>query len=88
MKKFFKIFGILFILLIAGLVAWTFTNMKDRHPGYKADLKITGSTPAPLSAGFAAVPITPEVPDRWTDANNDFKYKPKDGDTFSDGNGN
>jgi len=88
MKKFLKIFGILFILLLAGIVAWTFTNLQDRHPGYTADLKITGSVTAPLSAGFAAVTITPEVPDRWIDANNDHKYKPKDGDTFTDGNGN
>ena len=88
MKKFLKIFGILFILLLAGIVAWTFTNLQDRHPGYTADLKITGSAIAPLSAGFAAVTITPEVPDRWIDANNDHKYKPKDGDTFTDGNGN
>jgi len=88
MKKFLKIFGILFILLLAGIVAWTFTNLQDRHPGYTADLKITGSAIAPLSAGFAAVTITTEVSDRWTDANNDHKYKPKDGDTFTDGNGN
>ena len=88
MKKLFKIVGILFLLLIAGLVTWMFTNMTDRHSGYNADLKIIGETPSELRAGFAAVPITPEVPDRWTDANNDFKYKPKDGDTFTDGNGN
>lgn len=63
-------------------------NLKDRHPGYTADLKIINERPAALLAGFAAVPITPEVPDRWTDHNGDAKYRPKDGDTFTDGNGN
>jgi hypothetical protein len=88
MKKFFKILGIVFLLLIAGLVTWMFTNMSDRHSGYTADMKIISETPGNISAGFAAVPITPEVPDRWVDANNDAKYNSKDGDTFTDGNGN
>ena len=88
MKKFFKILGILLILLFAGIIAWTFTNLKDRHPGYNVDMKITGTAPAALSAGFAAVTITPEVPDRWTDKNGDAKYNSKDGDTYTDVNGN
>ena len=62
--------------------------MKDRNPGYKADVKITSSTPGLLSAGFAAVPITPEVPDRWIDKNNNAEYEPDKGETFTDGNGN
>ncbi|HSO85914.1 MAG TPA: neutral/alkaline non-lysosomal ceramidase N-terminal domain-containing protein [Draconibacterium sp.] len=88
MKKFFKIFGILLILLFAGIIAWMFTNMTDRHSGYKADMKIISTTPDILNAGFAAVTITPEVPDRWVDADGDAEYNPKDGDTFTDGNGN
>lgn len=88
MKKASKIAGFMVVLLIAAVVAWMFMNMTDRHQGYRADMKITGGVPSELRAGFAAVPITPEVPDRWTDVNNDNKYKPKDGDTFTDGNGN
>jgi hypothetical protein len=88
MKKFFKIFGILVLVLIVGLLFWIKSNLKDRNPGYKADMKIISEKPGQLSAGFAAFPITPEVPDRWTDANDDCKYNPKDGDTFTDGNGN
>ena len=38
--------------------------------------------------GFAARSITPDVPDSWTDVNNDAKYIPEDGDTYEDGNGN
>lgn len=63
-------------------------NMRDRHPGYSADLKITGNSRATLKAGFAAITITPEVPDRWVDSNTDYEYNPGDGDTFTDGNGN
>ena len=88
MKKFFKIFGIVLILVFAGIIAWMFTNMTDRHSGYKADMKIISTTPDILNAGFAAVTITPEVPDRWVDADGDAEYNPKDGDTFTDGNGN
>ena len=70
MKKFLKIFGILVLLIFAALIAWFFTNMKDRHPGYNANLNIVNKTSLDLSAGFAAVAITPEVPDRWVDNNN------------------
>ncbi|MFV0591561.1 MAG: hypothetical protein ACK5M7_09265 [Draconibacterium sp.] len=88
MKKVLKRIGIVLAVLFVVLTVWMLTNMKDRHPGYSADLKITGTPPAGLKAGFAAVPITPEVLDRWVDKNDDAKYKPKDGDTFIDGNGN
>ncbi|MCK3682839.1 hypothetical protein [Maribellus sp. YY47] len=88
MKKVVKRIGVVLAVLFVGLMVWMLTNMKDRHPGYSADLKVTGTSPAGLKAGFAAVPITPEVPDRWVDKNDDAKYKPKDGDTFIDGNGN
>ncbi len=76
------------IVVIGGLTIWMFSNMKDRHPDYKADLKITGNAPGKLMAGFAAVTITPEVPDRWEDKDGNAKYEPKKGDTFTDGNGN
>jgi hypothetical protein len=88
MKKLLKITGIVLILLFVAVVSWTFTNMKDRHSGYEADLKITGNQAALLKAGFAAVAFTPDVPDRWEDKDNNHKYEPKKGDTFTDGNGN
>ena len=88
MKKFFKIAGLVFLIIIAGISFRGFSNMKDRHRGYSADMKILNSPEAALKAGFAAVAITPEVPDRWVDVNGDSKYKPRDGDYFIDGNGN
>lgn len=88
MKKIIKGIGIVIFVLILGLLFWFYSNLKDHHPGYNADLKIVGGKPSGLRAGFAAFPITPEVSDRWTDKNGDADYKPKDGDTFTDGNGN
>ncbi|MBN1109077.1 MAG: hypothetical protein JXR66_00435 [Bacteroidales bacterium] len=88
MKKFLTGAGLLLLIIIAGILFTGIINLKDRHPGYKADMKIISRHSSPLKAGFAAMPITPEVTDRWTDANNDARYRPKDGDTFTDGNGN
>ena len=88
MKTFFKISGLIILLLILVIVLWIRPNLKDRNPGYMADMKILSEKPSVLSAGFAALPITPEVPDRWTDQNGDARYNPKDGDTYTDGNGN
>jgi len=88
MKTFFKILGLVLLVLIIGLLFWFHTNLKDRHPGYKADLTILNAKPNPLNVGFAAFPITPEVPDKWIDKNKDAEYHSEDGDTFIDGNEN
>lgn len=88
MRTFFKIAGIFLIAVIIGLFLWFHSNLKDRHPGYKADLKIISRKSGALNAGFAAVPITPEVPDRWIDKDKNAEYNPKKGDTFTDENGN
>ena len=88
MKKVFKTIGLILLVAIVGLAIWMYSNLRDRNPDYKADLKIMGNNPSSMNAGFAAMKITPEIPDRWTDVNHDSKYRTKDGDTFEDGNGN
>jgi hypothetical protein len=88
MKIILKLFVVLLMLFIGYFLIRSYSNMKDVHYGYSADLNIDNPTAAPLRAGFAAVAITPKVPDRWEDKNGDAKYNPKDGDTFTDGNGN
>jgi hypothetical protein len=88
MKKFVKITGLVLLFVVGGLIIWVHSNLKDRNPGYKADLKIFNQNNTGLNAGFAALPITPEVPDRWIDKDGNAKYNPKNGDTFTDGNGN
>ncbi|GAB3314067.1 hypothetical protein GCM10027299_01760 [Larkinella ripae] len=74
------------LLLGAG---YGYYNSRDRHPGYSLNLTIKApATPQPLKVGFAALKITPYLPDRWTDKNRDAAYKPADGDTYTDGNQN
>uniref|UniRef100_UPI00321794C0 hypothetical protein n=1 Tax=uncultured Draconibacterium sp. TaxID=1573823 RepID=UPI00321794C0 len=88
MRKILKAIGIVFVVGVIALFFWMYSNLKDRHPDYLADLSVKNELPSELKAGFAAVAITPEVPDKWEDKNNDAKYKTKDGDSFTDGNGN
>jgi len=72
-------------LLLAGL-GFVAHAVRDRHPGYALDLALEAGPPGPLEAGFAALPITPEVPDRWTDLDGDG-HRSAD-EPFEDGNGN
>ncbi len=88
MKKFLNVLGKLLLVAIIVLIISIYSNLKDRNRHYRADIKIISNEELPLHAGFAAVKITPDVPDRWTDADNDATYNPKKGDTFSDLNGN
>jgi len=60
---------------------------RDRHPGTVLNLHLESAV-GDLSAGFAAVDMTPPVPDTWTDADGNARYEPGKGDTFTDGNGN
>jgi hypothetical protein len=88
MKTFFRILLLILAGALLGLAIWCNHNMKDRHPGYKPDLIVKGSSRNILKAGFAAKKITPEVPDKWTDKNGNAEYEPGKGDSFTDGNGN
>ena len=74
-------------VLIAGVV-FISNNLRNRHPGYSVDLSIQNSPENDLMVGFAAIPITPDIPDQWDDVNGDAQYNPGDGDTYTDGNGN
>ncbi len=76
--------GILLLVIVFG-----FSNVRDRHPGYKVDLNIKGAdVPGTLKIGFAAVAFTPEVVDTWTDSDNNFRFSEKDGDSYQDNNNN
>jgi len=81
---------ILVFLLILGIgtAAYMLYRFWDRHMGYSVDLNIQNERNVPLQVGFSAVPITPVGYDSWTDANGDARYRPEDGDTFIDENGN
>jgi hypothetical protein len=80
---------LVFVFVLAAItLSYVYFQLRDRHPGYSANLRIDGNPAGSLRAGFAAVSITPPVPDPWTDANGDAQYDPADGDTYEDGNGN
>jgi hypothetical protein len=63
-------------------------QIRDRNPGYKLDLHISGNRAGQLKAGFAALSVTPEIIDTWNDVDGNARYEPKKGDTFNDHNGN
>lgn len=86
------------LLVLAGLVllglvvlALALWNTRDRHPDAALDLAIAAGAPAPLRVGFAAVDVTPPVPDTWTDADGDGRrgedepWEDGDGDGRFDG---
>lgn len=79
--------SIILILLIAG-GAYFKIRTRDRNEGYEFHQKINPESEGPVSAGFAAVSITPEIIDTWNDKDNNAKYEPKKGDTFNDNNNN
>jgi hypothetical protein len=74
------------VILILILLRFSWAT-RDRHPDADLDLTLISKEHF-LEAGFAAIDITPQVPDTWTDKNGDAQYNPKDGDTYQDGNGN
>ncbi len=87
-KKAFKIAGIVFIAVILMAVVFAYANARDKHPHYTLDLNIKSAGDASLMAGFAAVTITSEIPDRWHDNDGNSRYEPNKGDTYDDLNGN
>jgi len=89
MKKWLKIIGIIVLVLFIGIFFLLKHNWRDLHPDYVIDLNIKNENSSQeLSAGFSKMPITPTIVDTWNDANGDFKYKEKDGDTYNDNNNN
>lgn len=86
--KILKIAGGLLLFLIVAFSLYGYSNMRDRHRGHVVDLKIENKEPRVMSAGFAAVTITPEYMEPWNDMDNNARYEPKKGDTYEDLNGN
>ncbi len=88
MKTLKWIAGIILSLALI-LSIWAFWNVRDRHSGYEVNLNIKGAEVAgTLKMGFAAAAFTPEVVDTWIDADHNFKFSEKDGDTYNDNNNN
>lgn len=81
---------ILIFLAVIGVATAThlYYRLHDKYPDYQAATDFTGRHAGRIYAGFAAVPVTPAVPDSWTDKNGDAMYNEADGDTYTDKNGN
>lgn len=75
-------------IILLSLLIWAYTNTRDRHPDYELHIRHQSRTPGTLAVGFAALDISPDVSDTWTDVNGDARFIEKDGDTFVDKNGN
>ncbi len=88
MKKLILWISGIFLSLIFIAAVFLYKNFHDRHPGYKINLSIKNAAKGKIEAGFSSIKITPDIPDRWHDANNDAQYNPQDGDSFEDLNGN
>jgi Neutral/alkaline non-lysosomal ceramidase, N-terminal len=79
--------AILFVGLFLG--AFAYYNSRDRHPDYTLNLNVVAPThDVNYKVGFAAIKITPNLPDRWFDKNKDATYDPDHGDTYQDINKN
>lgn len=76
------------LIIVIFLSLFTYFRVKDKHPDYWLDLQHQPIQNAPIKAGFAALTITPEVTDTWTDVDGDAQYFPDKGDTYEDKNGN
>ena len=89
MKKWLIRFAILLLLIIIGMAAWAYYNMRDRHPGYKVSIAIKGEKKqTTYKIGFAKQSITPTVTDTWNDIDNNAKYNENEGDSYNDNNKN
>ena len=88
MLKIFKWIGIFLLAIVLGLGIFIFINLQDHNPGYEINLSIKPIKESSLLAGFSAKSISPTVPDSWIDINSNAQYNPKEGDTYTDGNGN
>lgn len=82
-------FGLAILVVLLVLTIFAFYNGRDRHPDYSLNINIKAPKESvTYKAGFAALKITPEVVEKWTDKNNDAAFNASDGDTFEDKNGN
>ncbi|MCS6968787.1 MAG: neutral/alkaline non-lysosomal ceramidase N-terminal domain-containing protein [Cytophagales bacterium] len=76
------------VAIICIVLLWAFFNSRDRTPKYQLALRIDPPEVPSLKVGFAKVNITPQLLDRWKDANGDAQFDQSDGDSWEDVNKN
>lgn len=87
MKLFVKSLISILVAIIFLFLIYALFNLRDRHRGYNIDISRESPGEVVVRAGFAAVSITPDIIDRWTDTVGNYYYNPEDGDTYEDVNG-
>lgn len=84
MKLFLKSLISVSVTIIFLFLIYALFNLRDRHRGYNVDISRESPGEVVIQAGFSAVPITPDIIDRWTDTLGNFYYNPAEGDTYED----
>ena len=78
--------GLLLVLVISvSILVWL--RFRDRHPGYSVSLDLQAPV-GEMLVGFAKRSINPSLVETWTDINLDGRYRPDDGDFYTDVNEN
>lgn len=83
-----KVLLVLFLLLVASFLLYSFFQFKDRHEGYFLNLAYDEPNSKGFQAGFGKFDISPEQYDTWTDTDGDARFNEEKGDFFHDLNGN
>ena len=75
--KILKTIGISLLVVITLICVFSYFHMRDRHPGYRVDLKIENRDPGVVRAVVAAVTITPEYMEPWSVVDNNARFEPE-----------
>ncbi len=79
----------LVLVVVLGFWIWWSADVADPFPDYALSIDLQSPPDGDgLRVGAAAIDITPEITDVWTDADADGEYEPEDGETYEDVNGN
>ncbi len=87
MNKTLVTIAVIILVCVSGTWIYSMYQFRDRHDGYWIDLNLESSQNL-VRAGFGKVDISPSIHDTWVDVNEDARYNPEDGDTYTDGNDN
>jgi hypothetical protein len=87
MKIVKRISATIVVLVLIGILAINYQT-RDRHKGYEFYHQIKHTEKGKISAGFAAISITPKIMDTWNDVDSNARYEPEKGDTYNDNNEN
>ncbi|MBN2088964.1 hypothetical protein JW964_05100 [candidate division KSB1 bacterium] len=90
MKKILLIVGASLLIILTLMLSIALYHIRDRHPGYTLNLKLPEKSVVTkqFRVGLAREKITPVLPDKWVDADNNARFEPEKGDKYIDENQN